>query len=168
MRGLNQRFPECSMLSVPLLQPQPHLVRLSKSERFIERAAKFAGVQRDRAEAVGLAPVDGSLHQLAGDTLAAMFGINVEVEDIGAARLRVPGMRRPGTDGDGAASGDLAIGGNKQTRRETPLAAYLRADISRRRPAWVREGWCRRRPCLQTWRGGDGEFPECRLRLPGG
>src|SRR6266853_5574584 len=81
-------------------QLQPHLGCGFEAQRFIECPAMVAGVQIDRGETFLSAPVDHGSHQLPGNTFSPELGVDIDVENGGAAAFEIVGMAGPGIDQD--------------------------------------------------------------------
>lgn len=87
-----------------------HFIGGAEACGFIEAAAFLRGVQSDDADATAARLGEGEIDQVAGKAAAAVFGLDVNIEQVAArGGSRVERVRGPVEKEEAGASNDLAV-----------------------------------------------------------
>ena len=87
-----------------------HFIGRAEACGFVEAAAFFGRMQSDDADAAAARLGEGQVDEIAGQATAAVFGLDVDVEEIAArGGARVEGVRGPVEEEEADAGDDFAI-----------------------------------------------------------
>ncbi len=87
-----------------------HFVGRAEAGGFVEAAALFGGVQSNDTNAAATSFRESKFDEVAGQAAAAIFGLDIDVEEIAApGRARVKRMRRPIEQEQARTGNNLAV-----------------------------------------------------------